>query len=132
MEKSYNPHEFEQKIYQNWLDKKYFHAKVDKNKVPYSIIMPPPNVTSNLHMGHAFQQTIQDIIIRRKRMQGFNAMWLPGTDHAAISTESMIVKKLAKEGKSKESLGREAFSKEVEEWYKTYKGTIIDQFTTIC
>ncbi len=131
MEKSYNPHEFEQDIYKTWLEKKYFHAEVDKNKVPYSIIMPPPNVTSNLHMGHAFQQTIQDIIIRRKRMQGFNAMWLPGTDHAAISTESMIVKKLAKEGKSKESLGREAFSKEVEEWYKTYKGTIIDQFKSM-
>jgi valyl-tRNA synthetase len=131
MEKTYNPHDFEQEIYKNWLDKKYFHAKVDKNKVPYSIIMPPPNVTSNLHMGHAFQQTIQDIIIRRKRMQGFNAMWLPGTDHAAISTESMIVKKLAKEGKSKESLGREAFSKEVEEWYKQYKGTIIDQFKSM-
>lgn len=131
MEKTYNPHDFEQEIYKNWLDKKYFHAKVDKNKVPYSIIMPPPNVTSNLHMGHAFQQTIQDIIIRRKRMQGYNAMWLPGTDHAAISTESMIVKKLAKEGKSKESLGREAFSKEVEEWYKQYKGTIIDQFKSM-
>ncbi len=131
MEKTYNPHDFEQKIYKNWLDKKYFHAKVDKNKEPYSIIMPPPNVTSNLHMGHAFQQTIQDIIIRRKRMQGFNAMWLPGTDHAAISTESMIVKKLAKDGKSKESLGREAFSKEVEEWYKQYKGTIIDQFKSM-
>lgn len=131
MEKTYNPHDFEQEIYKIWLDKKYFHAKVDKNKEPYSIIMPPPNVTSNLHMGHAFQQTIQDIIIRRKRMQGFNAMWLPGTDHAAISTESMIVKKLAKEGKSKESLGREAFSKEVEEWYKQYKGTIIDQFKSM-
>ncbi|MCM1324954.1 MAG: class I tRNA ligase family protein, partial [Acetobacter sp.] len=74
MEKTYNPQEFEQGIYQNWLDKKYFHAEVDKTKKPYSIIMPPPNVTSNLHMGHAFQQTIQDIIIRRKRMQGYNAM----------------------------------------------------------
>lgn len=131
MEKTYNPHEFEQDIYKTWLEKKYFHAKVDKNKVPYSIIMPPPNVTSKLHMGHAFQETIQDIIIRRKRMQGFNAMWLPGTDHAAIATESMIVKKLAKEGKSKESLGREAFSKEVEAWYKQYKGTIIDQFKSM-
>ena len=131
MEKTYAPQEFEQGIYQNWLEKKYFHAEVDKTKKPYSIIMPPPNVTSNLHMGHAFQQTIQDIIIRRKRMQGYNAMWLPGTDHAAISTESMIVKKLAKEGLSKEKLGREAFSKEVEAWYKQYKGTIIDQFKSM-
>ncbi len=131
MEKTYNPHDFEQNIYQTWLEKKYFHAKIDKTKTPFSIIMPPPNVTSNLHMGHAFQQTIQDIIIRRKRMQGYNAMWLPGTDHAAISTESMIVKKLAKEGLSKEKLGREAFSKEVENWYKQYKGTIIDQFKSM-
>ncbi len=131
MEKTYNPHEFESDIYKTWLEKKYFHADVDKSKKPYSIIMPPPNVTSNLHMGHAFQQTIQDIIIRRKRMQGFNAMWLPGTDHAAISTESMIVKKLAKEGLSKEKLGREAFSKEVDAWYKQYKGTIIDQFKSM-
>lgn len=131
MENTYNPHEFEQKLYQNWLEKKYFHAEVDKTKTPFSIIMPPPNVTSNLHMGHAFQQTIQDIIIRRKRMQGFNAMWLPGTDHAAIATESMIVKKLAKQGLSKEKLGREAFAKEVENWYKEYKGTIIDQFKSM-
>lgn len=131
MEKTYNPQEFESVLYKTWLDKKYFHAKVDKNKVPFSIIMPPPNVTSNLHMGHAFQQTIQDIIIRRKRMQGFNAMWLPGTDHAAISTESMIVKKLAKEGLTKEKLGRAKFAKEVEEWYKKYKGTIIDQFKSM-
>ncbi len=131
MDKSYTPQAFENDIYNNWLQKGYFHAEIDKDKTPFTIIMPPPNVTSNLHMGHAFQETIQDIIIRRKRMQGYNALWVPGTDHAAIATESMIVKKLAKEGLSKEKLGRDAFSKVVKDWYKEYKGTIIDQFKTM-
>ena len=128
MEKNYSPKEFESEIYKNWIDKKYFKAEVNKNKIPFCIIMPPPNVTSNLHMGHAFQQTIQDIIIRRKRMQGYEALWVPGTDHAAISTETMIVKKLAKEGLTKEILGREKYAEEVDAWYKKYKNTIIDQF----
>ena len=94
MEKTYNPSEFETKIYNNWLGKNYFSAKIDKNKKPFTIIMPPPNITSKLHMGHAFQETIQDIIIRRKRMQGYSALWVPGTDHAALSTEYMLCKQL--------------------------------------
>ncbi len=128
MEKNYEPHSFEKEIYKKWLEKKYFKADVNKDKKPFTIIMPPPNVTSNLHMGHAFQQTIQDILIRRKRMQGFEACWIPGTDHAAISTETMLCKKLASEGKTKEGIGREEFMKEIDAWYDRYKNTIIDQF----
>lgn len=128
MEKTYNPSEFESQIYDTWLGKKYFSAKVDKSKKPFTIIMPPPNITSKLHMGHAFQQTIQDIIIRRKRMQGYNALWVPGTDHAALSTEFMLCKQLEREGTSKEELGREKFKERIEDWYRSYKGTIIEQF----
>ena len=128
MDKKYQPQLFEEKIYQNWLDKGYFKARVNKDKTPFTIIMPPPNITSKLHMGHAFQQTIQDIIIRRKRMQGYEALWVPGTDHAALSTEYMLCKQLEKEGTSKEKLGREKFKERIDQWYKEYKGTIIDQF----
>ena len=127
MEKNYEPSSFETQIYNTWLEKKYFSAKIDENKTPFTIIMPPPNITSKLHMGHSFQETIQDIIIRRKRMQGFEALWLPGVDHAAIATEMMVVKKLAKEGKSKESLGRENFLKEIYAWYDEYKEIAKDQ-----
>ena len=128
MEKSYNPSQFETEIYKTWLDKKYFSAKIDKDKKPFTIIMPPPNITSKLHMGHAFQQTIQDIIIRRKRMQGYSALWVPGTDHAALSTEYMLCKELEREGTSKEKLGRDGFKKRIDKWYAEYKGTIIEQF----
>lgn len=128
MDKTYNPHSFESEIYKNWMDKKYFKATRNPNKKPFTIIMPPPNVTSKLHMGHAFQQTIQDIIIRRKRMQGFEALWLPGTDHAAIATEAMVSNKLAKQGITKEMLGREKFLQEINAWYDEYKNTIIEQF----
>ena len=128
MEKTYNPSEFEENIYKTWLDKKYFAAKIDKNKKPFTIIMPPPNITSRLHMGHAFQETIQDIIIRRKRMQGYSALWVPGTDHAALATEYMLCKQLEKEGTSREELGREKFKERITQWYKEYKGTIIEQF----
>lgn len=128
MEKTYNPSEFETSIYDTWLGKKYFSAKIDKNKTPFTIIMPPPNITSKLHMGHAFQQTIQDIIIRRKRMQGYSALWVPGTDHAALATEYMLCKQLEKEGTSKEELGREKFKLRIDEWYRDYKGSIIEQF----
>lgn len=128
MEKNYDPSQFEEKLYKNWLEKGYFKATIDKNKTPFTIIMPPPNITSKLHMGHAFQQTIQDVIIRRKRMQGYSALWVPGTDHAALSTEYMLCKQLEKEGTSKEQLGREGFKKRIEQWYVDYKGTIIDQF----
>ena len=128
MDKKYNPSSFEDKIYKTWLDENYFEAKINKDKTPFTIIMPPPNITSKLHMGHAFQQTIQDIIIRRKRMQGYEALWLPGTDHAAIATEAKVVEKLAKEGISKEDIGREEFSKHIAAWYVEYKDTIINQF----
>lgn len=128
MDKTYNPHSFESEIYKNWMDKKYFKATRNPNKKQFTIIMPPPNVTSKLHMGHAFQQTIQDIIIRRKRMQGYEALWLPGTDHAAIATEAMVSNKLAKQGITKEMLGREKFLQEINAWYDEYKNTIIEQF----
>ncbi len=128
MEKNYNPKDFEERLYEKWLKKGYFKAKVNPDKEPFTIIMPPPNITSKLHMGHAFQQTIQDIIIRRKRMQGYEALWLPGTDHAAIATEAKVVEKLAKAGIKKEDIGREAFGKHIEDWYKEYKDTIINQF----
>jgi len=128
MEKNYNPKEFEDKLYEKWLKKGYFKASVNKDKEPFTIIMPPPNITSRLHMGHAFQQTIQDIIIRRKRMQGYEALWLPGTDHAAIATEAKVVEKLAKAGIQKEDIGREAFQEYIQEWYAEYKNAIIDQF----
>ena len=94
LEKTYNPN-IEERIYKNWLEKKYFHAKVDKNKKPYTIVIPPPNITGHLHMGHALDNTLQDILIRWKRMQGYSALWLPGTDHASISTEVKIIDKLA-------------------------------------
>lgn len=128
MEKVYNPKDFEEKLYDTWMKKGYFKAKVNKDKTPFTIVMPPPNITSKLHMGHAFQQTIQDIIIRRKRMQGYEALWLPGTDHAAIATEAKVVEKLAKAGIKKEDIGREVFSKHIADWYDEYKGTIISQF----
>ena len=128
MEKKYNPSSFEDRIYKTWLDENYFEAKINSKKKPFTIIMPPPNITSKLHMGHAFQQTIQDIIVRRKRMQGYEALWLPGTDHAAIATEAKVVEKLAKEGITKEDIGREEFSKHIAAWYVEYKDTIINQF----
>ena len=128
MDKKYNPSSIEERLYSSWIEKGFFKAKVNKDKKPFTIIMPPPNITSKLHMGHAFQQTIQDVIIRRKRMQGFEALWVPGTDHAAISTEYMLCKQLEKEGLTKEMLGREEFAKRISEWYKNYKGTIINQF----
>lgn len=128
MEKNYNPSSIEEKLYAFWLEKGFFKAKVNKNKKPFTIIMPPPNITSRLHMGHAFQQTIQDVIIRRKRMQGYEALWVPGTDHAAIATEYMLCKQLEKEGLTKEQLGREEFGRRINEWYKSYKDTIINQF----
>ena len=128
MEKIYNPSEFETEIYNQWMSRGYFKASVDKSKTPFTIIMPPPNITSKLHMGHAFQQTIQDIIIRRKRMQGYSALWVPGTDHAALATEYMLCKQLEKEGTSREELGREKFAVRIADWYKEYKGNIIEQF----
>jgi valyl-tRNA synthetase len=126
MAKSYDP-SIEEKIYQNWLDKGYFHAEVDKTKEPFTIVIPPPNITGHLHMGHALDETLQDILIRWKRMQGYNALWIPGTDHAAISTEVKIVNKMLEEGVTKEDIGREGFLKRAWEWKKEYGGTILNQ-----
>lgn len=127
-EKAYEPQKFEKEIYKNWEEKHYFHATVDKNKKPFCIIMPPPNVTSQAHIGHALDDTLQDILIRTKRMQGYSALWLPGADHAAIATEMKIVEKLRKEGKTKEQIGREAFDKEAWDWYNHYGDRIMTQF----
>jgi len=117
----------EGEIYTNWLDKGYFKASPNPNKKPYTIMMPPPNITSQLHMGHALNNGIQDMLIRFKRMQGYETLWLPGTDHAAIATEVVVVNALAKEGITKESLGREAFLIKMWEWYDQYGGTIVHQ-----
>ena len=125
--KNYNPKEFEEKLYEYWNENGYFTPKVDNSKKPYTIMMPPPNVTGTLHMGHALNNTIQDILTRYKRMQGFEALWLPGTDHASISTEAKVVEKLKSEGKSKEELGREKFLEESWEWTKVYGGRIKNQ-----
>ncbi len=128
MQKTYDPHEAEDRIYSNWMEKGYFHAEIDKNKKPYSIVMPPPNITGQLHIGHALDNTLQDILIRWKRMQGYCALWLPGTDHASIATEAKVVEKLRKQGKTKEQLGRDKFLDEVWEWKKEYGGKISKQF----
>ena len=125
--KVYDPQSFEKKWYQYWEENKLFHAEVDETKKPFSIVMPPPNVTGKLHMGHALDETIQDLLIRYKRMQGYNTLWLPGTDHAAIATEAKVVAKLKEEGISKEDLGREEFLNRAWEWKKEYGGIIINQ-----
>ncbi len=127
MNDKYNPKDFEDKLYQEWEEKGYFKPSMDKNKEAYCIMMPPPNVTGKLHMGHALDGTIQDILIRFKRMQGYNTLWLPGTDHAAISTEMKVVEKLRNEGKTKQDLGREKFLEEAWDWTHLYGGTIQKQ-----
>ena len=118
-------------MYQKWLDKKYFHAEVDRSKKPFTIVMPPPNITGKLHMGHALDNTMQDIIIRFKRMQGYEALWIPGTDHASISTEVKVTNALKEEGIDKHELGREGFLKRTWEWKKEYGGTITSQLKKI-
>ena len=127
LEGKYNPKDFEEKLYKKWEEKGYFKPSMDKTKESYCIMMPPPNVTGKLHMGHALDDTIQDILIRFKRMQGYNTLWLPGSDHASISTEMKVVQKLKSEGKSKYDLGREKFLDEAWEWTKLYGGTIQEQ-----
>ncbi|MCR5419195.1 MAG: valine--tRNA ligase [Lachnospiraceae bacterium] len=127
MAKNYDPREMEDRIYQKWLDKKYFHAEVDPDKKPFTIVIPPPNITGQLHMGHALDNTMQDILIRFKRMQGYNALWQPGTDHASIATEVRIINKLKEEGISKEDLGREGFLERAWDWRREYGGRIIQQ-----
>ncbi|MBQ7066114.1 MAG: valine--tRNA ligase [Lachnospiraceae bacterium] len=125
--KTYDPHGLEDRIYQKWLDKKYFHAEVDYNKKPFTIVIPPPNITGQLHMGHALDNTMQDILIRFKRMQGYNALWQPGTDHASIATEVKIIEKLKEEGINKEDLGRDGFLERAWDWKREYGGRIIEQ-----
>jgi len=127
LETKYNPKSVEDRIYADWLTKKYFHAKIDENKEPYTIMIPPPNITSQLHMGHAFEAVLIDILIRFKRMQGYNALWMPGTDHAAIATEVKIVEDMAKDGLTKADMGREAFMKRAWGWYDKYGSTIVNQ-----
>ncbi len=125
--KNYDPKDIEDRLYSKWLDKKYFHAEVDETKKPFTIVIPPPNITGQLHMGHALDNTMQDILIRFKRMQGYNALWQPGTDHASIATEVKIIEKMKEEGISKEDLGREGFLKRAWDWKKEYGGRIISQ-----
>ena len=125
--KTYDPKVVEDRLYELWLDKKYFHAEVDKSKKPYTIVMPPPNITGQLHMGHALDNTIQDILIRYKRMDGYNALWMPGTDHASISTEVKIVEKMAEEGLTKKDITREEFLQRAWAWKEEYGGIILKQ-----
>ena len=127
LEGKFEPQTFEEEIYKNWNEKGYFKPSDDKTKKPYTIVIPPPNITGKLHMGHALDETLQDILIRYKRMQGFNTLWVPGTDHASIATEAKIVEKLKAEGITKEDLGREGFLKRAWEWKDEYGGTILNQ-----
>ncbi|WP_300564816.1 valine--tRNA ligase [uncultured Acetatifactor sp.] len=125
--KTYDPRGLEDRLYQKWLDRKYFRAEVDYDRKPFTIVIPPPNITGQLHMGHALDNTMQDILIRFKRMQGYNALWQPGTDHAAISTEVKIIEKLKEEGIDKYDLGREKFLERAWDWKREYGGRIISQ-----
>ena len=125
--KTYDPKGIEDRLYQKWIDKKYFHAEVDHSKTPFTIVIPPPNITGQLHMGHALDNTMQDILIRFKRMQGYNALWQPGTDHASIATEAKIVEKLKAEGTTKEELGRDKFLERAWDWKREYGGRIVEQ-----
>ena len=127
LEGKFEPQTFEEEIYKNWNEKGYFKPSNDKTKKPYTIVIPPPNITGKLHMGHALDETLQDILIRYKRMQGFNTLWVPGTDHASIATEAKIVEKLKAEGITKEDLGRDGFLKRAWEWKEEYGGTILNQ-----
>ncbi|MCI8483152.1 MAG: valine--tRNA ligase [Lachnospiraceae bacterium] len=125
--KTYDPKSIEDRLYQKWEENKYFHAEVDQSKKPFTIVMPPPNITGQLHMGHALDNTMQDILIRYKRMQGYNALWQPGTDHASISTEVRVINSLKEQGIDKNDLGREGFLEKVWEWRAEYGGRIIKQ-----
>ncbi len=125
--KQYDPKNVEDRIYKTWLDGKYFHAKCEEGKPTYTIVIPPPNITGQLHMGHALDNTLQDILIRWKRMSGYDTLWLPGTDHASIATEAKIVEKMREEGITKEDLGRDGFLERAWEWKKQYGGRIVEQ-----
>ncbi len=125
--KTYDPKDIEDRLYQKWEENKYFHAEADRNRKPFTIVMPPPNITGQLHMGHALDNTMQDILIRYKRMQGYNALWQPGTDHASISTEVKVIESLREQGIDKNDLGRDGFLEKVWEWKEEYGGRIIRQ-----
>ena len=127
LNKTYDPGQVEEKIYEMWMDKGYFRAETDENKEPYCIVIPPPNITGQLHMGHALDNTLQDILTRWRRMQGYSALWLPGTDHASIATEVKIVEKLAEEGLTKKDLGRDEFLKRAWQWKEQYGSRITQQ-----
>ena len=127
LEKVYDPARVEDKTYQFWEEGGYFHAEVEPDKTPYTIVIPPPNITGNLHMGHALDETLQDILIRWRRMQGYNALWVPGTDHASIATEAKIVEAMRQEGITKEEIGREKFLERAWKWKETYGGHIVGQ-----
>ena len=129
--KTYNPSEIEKRLYEKWVKNGYFHAEVDRSKKPFTIVMPPPNITGQLHMGHALDNTMQDILIRMKRMQGYNALWQPGTDHAAIATEVKITEALKEQGIDKAELGREKFLERAWDWRKEYGGRIINQLKSL-
>ncbi|MDY3255618.1 MAG: valine--tRNA ligase [Eubacteriales bacterium] len=131
MEKTYQPQLFEKKLYEFWSKGGYFGAKPNPDKEPFTIVMPPPNITGQLHMGHALDETVQDIIIRFKRMSGYEALWIPGTDHASIATEVKIVDKLKAEGLDKREIGREEFLRRAWEWKKQYGGRIVEQLKTL-
>lgn len=124
---TYNPKDFEERIYKTWEEKKYFTPVVDKTKKPFSIVMPPPNITGRLHLGHALDNTLQDMLIRFKRMQGYCTLWLPGQDHASIATEVKVENELLKQGLVKKEMGREAFLEKVWEWSDEYRGHIREQ-----
>ena len=127
LEKTYDPSQFEDRIYKYWVQKGCFHAERDPQKKPYTIVIPPPNITGQLHMGHALDETMQDILIRYKRMSGYSALWLPGTDHAALATEVKIVEAMRKEGITKEQIGRDAFMERAWKWKEQYGGRIVEQ-----
>ena len=127
LETKYDPKQIEKKLYDKWCENKYFHTEVDRSKKPFTIVMPPPNITGRLHMGHALDNTMQDILIRYKRMQGYSALWIPGTDHAAISTEVKVTNQLKEEGIDKKEMGREAFLERTWEWKEEYGGAINEQ-----
>ncbi len=125
--KAYEPRDVEDRIYDFWMPGGYFHAEVDEKKKPYTIVIPPPNITGQLHMGHALDETMQDILIRFRRMQGYSALWLPGTDHASIATEAKIVEAMREEGLTKEQIGRDAFLERAWAWKEKFGGRIVEQ-----
>ena len=125
--KTYDPKGIEDRLYKKWEDNHYFHAEADRSKKPFTIVMPPPNITGQLHMGHALDNTMQDILIRYKRMQGYSALWQPGTDHAAIATEVKVINSLKERGINKADLTREEFLKYAWEWKEEYGGRIVRQ-----